>query len=241
MPARGYKARQIRGGHRGRAIVRQRVVIERVVIEHCAIEHRGNAAGNVVDEGKRRDTAGAYPEELVKIVSAADGEARPPQPRRELFQVDAALFEHDREPEPALLVLEEEALAMPSRQAAAQGCRLGHGEDRRMRIGPMRDPERIETGQKLSRGQRPHHDRRTMRAPGRQCKPCKPRLHKDLQRLTRVWYVRRPSFSTGHALKRKPTMEREQKLRELAAWYSDFAEKAGNPWLWEARLRRVEA
>ena len=35
-------------------------------------------------------------------------------------------------------------------------------------------------------------------------------------------------------------MEREQKLRELAAWYRDFAEKAGNPWIWEARLRRVE-
>jgi hypothetical protein len=35
-------------------------------------------------------------------------------------------------------------------------------------------------------------------------------------------------------------MEREQKLRELAAWYRDFAEKAGNPWIWEARLRRAE-
>ena len=85
-------------------------------------------------------------------------------------------FWGDREPEPALLVLEEEALAMPSRQAAAQGCRLGHGEDRRMAIGPMRDPERIETGEKLFRGQRPHHDSRTMRALGRQRKPCKPGL-----------------------------------------------------------------
>jgi hypothetical protein len=30
------------------------------------------------------------------------------------------------------------------------------------------------------------------------------------------------------------------KLRELAAWYRDFAERAGSPWIWEARLRRAE-
>jgi hypothetical protein len=35
-------------------------------------------------------------------------------------------------------------------------------------------------------------------------------------------------------------MERAQELRELAAWYRDFAEKAGNPWIWEARLRHAE-
>ena len=30
------------------------------------------------------------------------------------------------------------------------------------------------------------------------------------------------------------------KLRELASWYRDFAEKAGNPAIWEARLRTAE-
>jgi hypothetical protein len=30
------------------------------------------------------------------------------------------------------------------------------------------------------------------------------------------------------------------KLRELAAWYREFAEKTGNPSLWEARLRMAE-
>jgi hypothetical protein len=29
-------------------------------------------------------------------------------------------------------------------------------------------------------------------------------------------------------------------LRRLAAWYRDFAERAGNPWIWEARLRHAE-
>jgi hypothetical protein len=26
----------------------------------------------------------------------------------------------------------------------------------------------------------------------------------------------------------------------LAAWYREFAERAGEPWIWEARLRRAE-
>ena len=29
-------------------------------------------------------------------------------------------------------------------------------------------------------------------------------------------------------------------LRELAAWYREFAERAGSPWVWEARLRTAE-
>ncbi len=154
MPARGDEAQQIGGGHRGRAIVRQRVVVERVVLEHGGIEHRTNAPCDIVDERKGRDTPGAHPEELAKIVSAGEREAWRPEPTRELFQVGAALFEHDREPEPALPVLEEEALAVPSRQAAAQGRRLGNSEDGRMRIGPMRDPDRIEAGEELFRGER---------------------------------------------------------------------------------------
>ena len=108
-----------------------------------------------------------------EILRSAEREARRPQDDRELFQVDAALLEHDREPEPALLVLQEKALAVPARQAAAQCGRLGDGEDRRMRIGPMRDPERIEAGEQLLGSERQRHDRRTMRPPGRQRKPCK--------------------------------------------------------------------
>jgi len=29
-------------------------------------------------------------------------------------------------------------------------------------------------------------------------------------------------------------------LRKLAAWYRDYAERAGNPAIWEARLRTAE-
>ena len=35
-------------------------------------------------------------------------------------------------------------------------------------------------------------------------------------------------------------MEQATKLRNLAKWYRDLAEKAGEPWIWEARLRRAK-
>jgi hypothetical protein len=35
-------------------------------------------------------------------------------------------------------------------------------------------------------------------------------------------------------------MPGEDKLRQLAAWYREFAERAGSPWIWEARLRRAK-
>jgi hypothetical protein len=31
-----------------------------------------------------------------------------------------------------------------------------------------------------------------------------------------------------------------EKLRELASWYREFAERAGNPMIWEGRLRKAE-
>jgi hypothetical protein len=35
-------------------------------------------------------------------------------------------------------------------------------------------------------------------------------------------------------------MDDPQKLRELAAWYREFAEKTANPSIWEKRLRMAE-
>jgi hypothetical protein len=32
-------------------------------------------------------------------------------------------------------------------------------------------------------------------------------------------------------------MREAEKLQELAAWYREFAERAGNPSIWESRLR----
>jgi hypothetical protein len=36
------------------------------------------------------------------------------------------------------------------------------------------------------------------------------------------------------------TEEHPHKLRELASWYREFAERAGNPRIWESRLRTAE-
>ncbi len=35
-------------------------------------------------------------------------------------------------------------------------------------------------------------------------------------------------------------MPNSDELRKLAAWYREFAERAGNPAIWEARLRTAE-
>ena len=35
-------------------------------------------------------------------------------------------------------------------------------------------------------------------------------------------------------------MEQTMRLRDLAAWYREFAERAGNPAIWDARLRMAE-
>ena len=35
-------------------------------------------------------------------------------------------------------------------------------------------------------------------------------------------------------------MDDPEKLRELAAWYREFAEQSGNPAIWDRRLRTAE-
>jgi len=39
---------------------------------------------------------------------------------------------------------------------------------------------------------------------------------------------------------RSKTVEDPAKLRELAAWYREFAEQSGNPAIWDGRLRTAE-
>jgi hypothetical protein len=48
------------------------------------------------------------------------------------------------------------------------------------------------------------------------------------------------AIATTDAIDHPRTQERHEKrrrLRELAHWYREFAERAGNPVIWEARLR----
>lgn len=37
-----------------------------------------------------------------------------------------------------------------------------------------------------------------------------------------------------------PPETKPSKLRELASWYRDFAERAGDPMIWELRLRTAK-
>jgi hypothetical protein len=39
---------------------------------------------------------------------------------------------------------------------------------------------------------------------------------------------------------RAQEMDQAQKLRDLASWYREFAERAENPAIWDARLRTAE-
>ena len=97
---------------------------------------------------------GATPSSLPQQLGAAEREARRAEPVGQKLQIDAAFLERDDEPQPALLVLQEQALAMTAGQAAAQRRRFGDRKDRRMRVGPVRDAQRVEPGKQLIRGQR---------------------------------------------------------------------------------------
>ena len=46
--------------------------------------------------------------------------------------------------------------------------------------------------------------------------------------------------SSGIRPRKEPVDAEPPALRELAAWYRGFAERAGNPTIWEARLRTAE-
>jgi len=39
----------------------------------------------------------------------------------------------------------------------------------------------------------------------------------------------------------KDALQDPQKLRELAVWYRELAERVGNPWIWNARLQTAES
>lgn len=49
-----------------------------------------------------------------------------------------------------------------------------------------------------------------------------------------------PFYRSLAALAVESAREDPRKLRELAAWYREFAEQAGNPDIWHARLMTAE-
>ena len=49
------------------------------------------------------------------------------------------------------------------------------------------------------------------------------------------WLILSPLFNQGQGDMRDPA-----KLRELARWYREFAERTGNPMIWECRLHTAD-
>jgi hypothetical protein len=41
-------------------------------------------------------------------------------------------------------------------------------------------------------------------------------------------------------MRRAEAMDEAQNLRKLATWYRQYADRAANLWIWEARLKRAD-
>ena len=122
------------------------------MLQHPVIEHERDAVRRIVDERERRDAARRDTEHLVADARGCRTRSAVRRACRPDLQVDPAFLERDDEPEPALPILQEQALAMAARQAAAQGRRLGDRKDRRMRVGPVRYAKGVEPGEQLIGG-----------------------------------------------------------------------------------------
>jgi len=68
-----------------------------------------------------------------------------------------------------------------------------------------------------------------------------PSLTERLAAAYSIWTGHRRSLiSRCVDAKGRKEMDEARKLRELAAWYREFAERAGAPWIWDARLRTAD-
>src|SRR5579883_2625659 len=149
VAAIGDEAKQIARRYGGRRRVHERMVVEGVMAQHLGIEDKGNAMRGIVHQRKGRDAAGMNGEGSEEQVGAAEGETGRAQPLGERLEVDPTILEHDDQPQPALAVFEEEALAMPARQGPAQNDGFGDRMERRMAMGDMADVERVEAAEEI--------------------------------------------------------------------------------------------
>ncbi|HVH79947.1 MAG TPA: hypothetical protein VM782_11185 [Stellaceae bacterium] len=64
--------------------------------------------------------------------------------------------------------------------------------------------------------------------------------YRNYQRATERGSREELSVVSGSAPNRQHEAQAVTKLRSLAAWYREFADKATAPWIWEARLLYAE-
>jgi hypothetical protein len=48
------------------------------------------------------------------------------------------------------------------------------------------------------------------------------------------------TIDAADGLRAQERHDKQRRLRELAHWYQEFADRAGNPVIWEARLRTAK-
>ena len=139
--------------------VDQRMGVDGRVPHQFRIEHHRDAARGIVHDAKRRHRAGHDPQSFKHRVGRTERKpAAGPQPPVQRFELDCGVLERRDEEQRAFLVLQEQVLGMATRDGAAQGLRLLHGVQRRMRHRRVGDPKAVEGGDQVF-GRCGHADR----------------------------------------------------------------------------------
>jgi hypothetical protein len=117
------------------------VVVQRRLPQHAGIEHDLHHPLAVIDHGEGRDRAGNDAEMGHKPLGAAEGDAPRTDALTQRLEIDRPILQRHHQPHLALLVAQEEALAMAARKRAAQALGLLDGEDGRVLDRVGLDPE----------------------------------------------------------------------------------------------------
>jgi hypothetical protein len=164
----GFNARRVAGRReklqqavardRRRRGIHQRMKIKRLMRQQRRVEHDAHAALLVIDRREWRDRAGQDTEHLLHQLGRAERKpARGAELAMQRTQFDWRIFGRNDKVGRALLVAQKQILGMAAGDGAAQLARFLDREHRRMGNGLVRDPERVQIGEKFIRrgGHRP--------------------------------------------------------------------------------------
>jgi hypothetical protein len=116
--------------------------VDRFGRDQLLLQDDAQAGWSVVHQSEWRDRAGRHPELLHEELRLAERQAAGGADAAvEMLEVDHGVLAGNDEEEGALLVLEEEVLAVRAGDCAAQRLRLLDGEHRRMVDRRSRDPQ----------------------------------------------------------------------------------------------------
>ena len=147
-----HEAQQIRRGDRACRLVGQRMGVDGVVPQQRLVEDEPNAAGSVVEQAEGGDRPRRHAKMLQERLRLAEGDpARGADQLMNLLEINFGVFIGGDQEEIVLLVLEEEVLGVAPGDLAAQGLRVGNGEERRVRYRRDGDAELVEKCKQVGR------------------------------------------------------------------------------------------